>query len=155
MEVLNDLLNKLHLDNKEINQSLITKLYNDLSTSYLLRKSKEIIISILYINITYGIPITYLSALLNVNKTAIFKYKKALGIKTTKLTLKRFVDYLREKENIKIKYNNDDTYPSIIARFAVIKKANGETYKGNTYGYSLVTTRIHRKKQAYNKKVKK
>ena len=154
MEALNTLLSKLNIKDK-INQSLIIKLYNDLSTSDMDKKSKEIVISILYTHIIYGIPITYLSILLNVNKTAIFDYKKALGIKTTKLTLKRFVDYLVEKENIKIEYNDEDTYPAIIARFGVIKKVNGGTYKENTYGYSLVTTRTYREKQAYNKKVEK
>jgi hypothetical protein len=99
MEALNTLLTKLNIKNK-INQSLIFKLYNDLSTSDMDRKSKEIVTSILYIHITYGIPITYLSNLLNVNKKAIFDYKKALGIKTTKSTLKRFVDYLAPRKKI-------------------------------------------------------
>ena len=154
MEALNTLLTKLNIKDK-INQPLIFKLYNDLSTSDMDRKSKEIVTSILYIHIIYGIPITYSSNLLNVNKNAIFDYKKALGIKTTKSTLKRFVDYLSKKENINIEYNGEETYPAIIAKFGVIKKANGGTYSENTYGYSLVTTRTYRERRAYNKKVEK
>lgn len=150
MEALNTLLSKLNIKDK-INQSLIIKLYKDLSTSDMDEKSKEIVISILYTHIVYGLPITYLSTLLNVNKNAIFDYKKALGIKTTKLTLKRFVDYIAEKENIKIEYNGEDTYPAIIARFSIIKKVNGGKYKENTYGYSEVTTRTYREKHIIKK----
>ena len=152
MEALNTLLNKLNIKDK-INQSLITKLYTDLSASDMDRNSKEIVVSILYTHIIYGIPITYLSILLKVNKNAIFDYKKALGIPTTKSTLKRFVDYLAERENIKIEYDSEDNYPAIIAKFSAIKKAKGEAYKKNTYGYSLVTLTTYREKQAYNKKV--
>jgi hypothetical protein len=151
MKALYILLDNLNIIEKKeddvLTDSLFKKISDKIEYNYLDKNSKELIVAVLYVHIKYGIPITYSSSLLNLNKYEVLKIKRKLHIKTNNGNVQKFAEYMFKTFKTKIKIAPSDTYPSLIAKFALLKKAKkDEDYKKNIFGYSPEAIRYYFKK---------
>jgi len=102
-----------------------------------------------YIYTKYGIPITYLSKLLNIPKYRALSYIRVLKYKYDKKLLKQFVNYLLNgsSEVFKEEFNKAFKWTDIreaIALYAYLsKKLNNVPYNNTTFGFSSPALRSY------------
>jgi len=104
-----------------------------------------------YVYIKYGIPITYLSSLLGIQKYKALNYVKILKYRYNKKSLKLFVNYLLNGSSnvFKEEFNKAFKWTDIreaIALYAYLsKKLNNVPYNNITFGFSSPALRNYMK----------